>query len=73
MRLKDAGFDDVEIFSIGSKASRYWAETYFLADAKSGYTRETTMGVVFNEYLKLAFDMCAVRSFEKSVKAEAPR
>ncbi len=47
-----------KIYAMGSKASRYWAESYFLTDAKSGYTREMTMGVVFNEYLKIAFDLC---------------
>ena len=47
------------MFAVGSKASRYWAETFFLTDAKAGYTRESTMGVVFNEYFKIAFDACA--------------
>ena len=32
-----------DIYAVGSKASRYWAETYFLVDPKSGYTREGTM------------------------------
>jgi hypothetical protein len=56
--LNSSGDNAKKIFAIGSKASRYWAETYFLADAKSGYTHEATMGVVFNEYLKIAFDLC---------------
>ncbi|HEX5322551.1 MAG TPA: YdcF family protein, partial [Capsulimonadaceae bacterium] len=49
----------VEVFAIGARASRYWAETYFLIDAKSGYTRDGTMTVVLVEYLKIAFDLCA--------------
>lgn len=51
----------VKVYAIGSRASRYWAETYFMIDAKSGYTREATLGVVLNEYLKIAFDLCAQR------------
>lgn len=49
----------LQVFSIGSRASRYWAETYFLEDAKSGYDRTSTMKIVLNEYLKIAFDLCA--------------
>ena len=59
------------VFAVGSKASRYWAETYFLTDAKSGYTREATIGVVFNEYLKIAYDCCARR--QSRLKATAKR
>ena len=62
---------NMRLFAIGSKASRYWAETYFLTDAKSGYTRESTMGVVFNEYVKIAFDLCVPERMGK--KADATR
>ena len=71
MMLEESGVQS-EIFAIGSKASRYWAETYFIEDSKSGYTRESTMGVVFNEYLKIAFDLCADKR-PMAIKAEAPR
>jgi uncharacterized SAM-binding protein YcdF (DUF218 family) len=50
-----------EIYAIGSRASRYWAETYFISDSKTGYTRESMLNIVFNEYLKIAFDLCAQR------------
>lgn len=64
----------VDIFAVGSKASRYWAETYFLVDTKSVYTREGTMQVVFNEYLKIAYDMCTCReAVGSTVKAQARR
>ena len=62
----------VNLFSIGSRASRYWAETYFMTDAKSGYRREDTLGVVFNEYLKIAFDVCA-QNRPLMIKPESPR
>lgn len=70
--LCEASGITVDLYSIGSRASRYWAETYFLTDAKSGYRREDTLGVVFNEYLKIAFDICA-ENRPPLVKAEAPR
>jgi uncharacterized SAM-binding protein YcdF (DUF218 family) len=63
---------NVSIYAIGSRASRYWAETYFLVDAKSGYPREVTLRVVLGEYLKLAFDICAKRR-PTEVKAVAIR
>lgn len=71
LMLKDRDIN-AEVFAIGSRASRYWAETYFIDDDKSGYTRDATLGVVFNEYLKIAFDVCA-KTRPDSVKAEAPR
>jgi len=47
------------VYAIGSRSSRYWAETYFLADARTGTLREPLMRAVFNEYFKIAFDICA--------------
>jgi len=70
--MLEAAERDIEIYTIGSKASRYWAETYFMADAKSGYTPDHTMGVVLNEYLKIAFDLCAMRR-PPEVKPFSPR
>lgn len=63
---------DILVYAIGSRASRYWAETYFVTDAKSGYSRESTMGVVLNEYLKIAFGLCA-ENRPQEVKSEARR
>lgn len=65
-------FPDIHIYSIGARACRYWPESYFLHDDKSGYTREASLGVVFNEYLKIAFDMCG-QLMPRSVKENAPR
>lgn len=47
-----------EVFAMGARAGRYWAETYFLTDPKLGYTREEAMELVFNEYLKIAYGLC---------------
>jgi len=58
LRMEENGID-ADVYAVGSRASRYWAENYFLTDSKTAYTREQTMQVVFNEYLKIAFDTCA--------------
>lgn len=59
-----------EIYAVGTKASRYWAETYFMVDPKSGYSREATIAVVFNEYLKIAFDLCVSNRVGSKMSAE---
>lgn len=71
--LEQAGLAGIELFAVGSRASRYWAETYFLADPKTAYLRESMMGIVFNEYVKIAFDLCADRPTEKAAKEHARR
>ena len=51
---------DVDIYAVGSTGSRYYgAEFYFYTDPKAGYDRSITLGTVFQEYLKIAFDLCA--------------
>lgn len=67
-----AGHIGHKIYAIGSKASRYWAETYFVPDVKSGYGPEDMMKVVFNEYVKIAFDLCA-ENRKVEVKNESVR
>jgi hypothetical protein len=71
--LERVGLTGIELFAVGSRASRYWAETYFLADPKTAYAREAMMGIVFNEYVKIAYDICADRPTEKSAKEHARR
>jgi uncharacterized SAM-binding protein YcdF (DUF218 family) len=61
-----------DVFALASRAGYYWAETYFLTDAKSAYNRQGTMGIVFNEYLKIAFDICA-KSRPREVKEQSIR
>jgi uncharacterized SAM-binding protein YcdF (DUF218 family) len=52
----------IEVYALGSVGSRYYgAEFYFYTDPKAGYNRSMTLKVVFNEYLKIAFDLCAER------------
>ncbi len=59
LRLEGIG-RDVEVFASASRAGKFAAENYFLADATSGYPREHTVGVVVNEYLKIAYDLCTM-------------
>ena len=59
----------VDVFAVGSRSNRYYgAEFYFYTDPKAGYERSSTLATVFNEYLKIAFDLCAKKRSAQAKK-----
>lgn len=63
---------NVNLYAVGAKGGRYQAETFFLTDEKFNRERSTTLGVVINEYLKIAYEVCA-RPGDREMKAKAQR
>ena len=59
------------LYAFASQCNRYYApEFFFYTDPKAGYDRDITLKNVLDEYLKIAFDLCAEkRSSEQKAKA----
>lgn len=55
MAAMQGGMSDIEIFALGAKPDLFQAETYFLEPTR----RESALATVLNEYLKIAFTLCA--------------
>jgi len=55
MAAMQDGMSDTEIFALGAKPDMFQAETYFLDPTR----RESALATVLNEYLKIAFTLCA--------------